>query len=97
MAGHYAESIALPQNSQMPFISLNIVGDGEKTFFTPYTTVKAGNLNIGITALSKKTKGKDRLLVDSWRAVLKKQLPLMKKKFDFIILLSELSTRRTWK
>lgn len=83
----------LPSQQYLPFVSANTIDATGKARFLPYTSVQAGSYKIGITSLTGPAEGKTILRSTHWKAALKKQLPEMKKQFDFIILLSSLSTK----
>lgn len=77
---------------ESPFISLNVADANQAQVCLPYQEVKIGAYNIGITAIT----GKDfnsGLNVIEWRDAISSHITSLKSKFDFIILLSDLSIK----
>lgn len=83
----------IPSEQYLPFVSANTIDTAGKAHFLPFTSVQAGTYKIGITSLTGPPEGKTVLRVTHWKEALRKQLPIMRTQFDFIILLSSLSTK----
>ncbi len=81
------------KQERLPLISANIVDPKGNNPFSPFTTVTAGSYKIGIVAITEPTKGNHRYKAVSWQKGLKAVLPEMRKNCDFVVLLSNLSTK----
>ncbi|MGL1932485.1 MAG: hypothetical protein OCC45_12125 [Desulfotalea sp.] len=85
------KQLAKGETLSAPFISLNTHEATKGQLCLPYQALKVGNYNIGIIALTDSTKSKVKIL--KWRTTMQNQMAKLEKKFDFIILLSNLSTK----
>ena len=96
----------LEKKYDVPFVSANIVNDKNQLIFKPYVIKKAGQLNVGIigvmgnsTDISKLTSeiaGSSLTVLDPI-AALKEKIPEIKKKADFVIVLTHDIMNRNWK
>ena len=78
-----------------PFISANVMDNVDTPKLLPYTSITAGSYKIGISSVADMSSGKIALPNTlSWRDALKNQIPRMARQFDFIVILSSLSTQQ---
>ncbi len=94
-AGYHKDEKSPSQ--RLPFVSLNTVDSKGDNPFLPYNVIQAGSYKVGITSIAAPTKGKMKYTTISWKKALNKQLPLMKEEVDFIVLLSNLTTKENRK
>lgn len=93
LAANYFNS-EVSAEEMLPFVSVNVFNNLGETRFAPYTSVMAGSYKIGISSVTDTSKGKNTLYASDWREALKTQIPQMKRQFDFIIMLSSLTTKQ---
>lgn len=84
-------------SERLPFISLNTVDSQGVNPFQPFNIIQAGSYKVGITSIAAPTKGKMKYTSTPWTKALAKQLPVLKEKTDFIIVLSNLTTKENRK
>lgn len=76
---------------QVPFVSSNILTKEHKPAFAPFLIKDTNSNKIAIIGL---TGGKDKLddfIISDWRSALQKQLSVVSKRADFLLLLSSLT------